>query len=79
MLRAWTRHRKQHRHRRCAARIVLRCAEGGSDSEIAAELEIQRATAAKWRSRFVPDRLDGLLGEPRAGGRARSPTTGSRQ
>ncbi|QFU85954.1 IS630 family transposase [Amycolatopsis sp. YIM 10] len=67
MLRCWTRRRKTAQALALRARIVLRCAEGGSNSEIAAELGITRATVAKWRSRFVTDRLDGLLDEARPG------------
>ncbi|SDP99174.1 Homeodomain-like domain-containing protein [Lentzea jiangxiensis] len=61
VLRGWMRRRKTAQALALRARIVLRCAEGGSNSEIAAELGVQRATVAKWRSRFVVDRLDGLL------------------
>ncbi|MEV6712767.1 IS630 family transposase [Lentzea sp. NPDC051208] len=67
VLRGWTRRRKTAQALALRARIVLRCAEGGSNSEIAAELGISRATVAKWRSRFVADRLDGVLDEPRPG------------
>ncbi|SDF80969.1 Winged helix-turn helix [Lentzea fradiae] len=63
----WTRRRKTAQALALRAQIVLRCAEGGSNSEIAAELGAQRATVAKWRSRFVADRLDGLLDEARPG------------
>lgn len=66
-LRAWVRRRKTAQALALRSRIVLRCAEGGSNSEIAAELGIGRAMVAKWRSRFVVNRLDGLLDEPRPG------------
>jgi transposase len=46
---------------------VLRCAEGGTIGEVAAELGVSRDTVSKWRSRFVRDRLEGLTDEPRPG------------
>ncbi|WHT22590.1 IS630 family transposase [Crossiella sp. CA-258035] len=67
MLEGWARRRKTAQALALRSRIVLRCAEGGSNSEIAAELGIQRGTVAKWRSRFHTDRVDGLLDEPRPG------------
>jgi transposase len=45
----------------------LRCAGGGSNTEVADELDVGRGTVGKWRARFVADRLDGLLDEPRPG------------
>jgi transposase len=48
-------------------RIILACAGGGSNTEIAAELGIARDTVAKWRGRFVTHRLEGLADEPRPG------------
>jgi transposase len=49
------------------SRIVLACAGGSSVSAVAGELGISRATAGKWRSRFLRERLEGLADEPRPG------------
>jgi transposase len=49
-------------------RIVLACARGGSNTEVADQLGVNRMTVGKWRARFVTDRLDGLHDEPRPGG-----------
>jgi transposase len=48
-------------------RIVLACAEGLSNVEVADRLGISRPTVGKWRSRFVARRLDGLVDEERTG------------
>jgi transposase len=50
------------------ARIVLLCAQGLSNQEVAARLRISRPTVGKWRRRFFEARLDGLYDEPRPGG-----------
>jgi len=49
------------------ARIVLACAAGTQNKEVAARLQVDRATVGKWRRRFVEHRLDGLRDEPRSG------------
>jgi transposase len=49
------------------SRIVLAAADGLSTTAIAGRLGIALSSARKWRSRFVTDRLDGLLDEPRPG------------
>jgi transposase len=49
------------------ATLVLSCAEGKSNTVVAGELGITKQTVGKWRSRFIEQRLDGLLDEPRPG------------
>lgn len=49
------------------ARIVLNCAAGLSNTEVATKLRVTRSTVGKWRERFRVERLDGLLDEPRPG------------
>lgn len=49
------------------ARIVLTCAQGGTNQAVAKELGITGATVGKWRQRFVAGGVDGLLDEPRPG------------
>jgi len=55
------------RHLAFRAAIVLRCADGGTDTDVAAALRASRATVQKWRRRFIVKRVDGLLDEPRPG------------
>jgi len=66
-LESWTRRRTSAQALALRSRIVLLAAEGLSNVEVARELGIQRNTVAKWRSRFVEHRLDGLTDEPRPG------------
>ena len=39
------------------ARIILTCEQGGSKSAVAKELDLNRVTVAKWRSRFLEHAL----------------------
>src|SRR6266566_4906733 len=48
-------------------RIVLACAEGKDNKEVAAGLGVHQVTVGKWRSRFIERRLDGLADEDRPG------------
>src|SRR3990172_9416486 len=49
------------------ARIVLACAEGESNTAGSARMRLCKPAVGKWRGRFVANRLDGLLDEPRPG------------
>ena len=66
-LEGWTRRRKSAQALALRARIVLECASGKSNSDVAAILRVTRQTVGKWRARFLLNRLDGLLDEPRPG------------
>ena len=66
-LEGWARRRKTAQALALRARIVLRAAEGLSNTAIADELDIAKHTVGKWRERFAEARTDGLLDEPRPG------------
>jgi transposase len=67
VLEGWARRRKTAQALALRSRIVLACADGGPVSGVAAGLGISRATAGKWRSRFLESRLEGLSDDPRPG------------
>src|SRR5680860_1546650 len=48
-------------------RIVLACAEGHTNKEVAEAVGVHPATVSKWRRRFAADRLEGLADAPRPG------------
>ena len=66
-MQAWARRRTSAQALAERSRIVLSASEGLKNTEIAERLGVNRTTAAKWRSRFAEQRLDGLLDEPRPG------------
>jgi len=49
------------------SKIVLLCAEGLPNSEVAAQLGVGAGMVGKWRARFVADRVEGLSDAPRTG------------
>jgi transposase len=66
-LERWARRPKSAQALALRCRIVLACAQGGSNTEIGERLGVTRGTVAKWRTRFIDKRLDGLYDEPRPG------------
>jgi transposase/DNA-binding XRE family transcriptional regulator len=72
----WERRRKSSQALALRSRIVLRCAEGHSNKDVAAACGVTSATVGKWRRRFCELRLDGLCDEPRPG---RPPTITAEQ
>lgn len=66
-LEQWARRPKTAQRLALRSRIVLACASELNNTQVAEHLKIARPTVGKWRSRFVEDRLEGLVDEPRPG------------
>jgi transposase len=66
-LQNWARRPKSAQALALRARMILRCAEGMTNTQVAGRVQVRKQTVGKWRQRFVDRRLDGLLDEPRPG------------
>src|SRR5674476_779695 len=63
----WSRRAKSSQALTLRSRIVLACAEGLSNKDVAERAGCSSNTVGKWRARFLTDRLHGLVDEPRPG------------
>jgi transposase len=66
-LQRWARRARSSQALAQRCRIVLGCAAGKSNKEVAAEVGVWPQTVGIWRQRFIERRLEGLADEPRPG------------
>ena len=66
-LERWMRRRSTAQSLALRARVILACADGGNNTDVASRLGIARSTVGRWRARFIRLGVDGLLDEPRPG------------
>ncbi len=64
----WSRRAKSSQALAQRCRIVLGCADGKTNRQVADELGVWPQTVGKWRRRFLERRLEGLVDERRPGG-----------
>jgi len=63
----WSRRAKSSQALAQRCKIVLACAEGTPNTQVAAALGVHPDTVSKWRNRFSKRRLNGLIDEDRPG------------
>lgn len=66
-LETWSRRYTSARWLAERSRIILFCAEGLTNNEVAKRAGVWPQTVTKWRKRFCQSRLEGLVDEPRPG------------
>jgi transposase len=63
----WSQRAKSSQVLAMRSRIILACADGRSNTDVATDLGVHLSTVGKWRRRFLKLRLDGLIDEQRPG------------
>jgi transposase len=66
-LEGWARRGKSAQALALRSKIVLGCADGMANKDVAARLGVTPQMVGKWRARFVASGLEGLADEPRPG------------